>query len=526
MHVVFRCDASYQIGSGHVMRCLALADALSERGSFCTFVTRSHPGNSNDRIVDHGHGLYVLDAVAAAKRQLGSEIDYASWLGQPQSIDAEQTKDIVDQICPDMIIVDHYALDYLWHRKVGSDRSLMVIDDLANRRYECDLLLDQNFGRAVTDYDGLVAGGTKCLMGPTFALLRPEFKANRPKSLARRREIAKPMKLLISMGGTDIDNSSGRILTVLSNSPIRDELDVTVVLGHSAPNKDAVRDLIARSPIDAKLLSGVAEMAALFVDMDLAIGAAGGSVWERCCLGVPSLLLSIADNQKAAALALGNSGIAIDLGDLRVAGWENRLLETLEDLLRSDKLARLSTSAADLVDGRGSARVASHIISRLVHVREAKISDAKVVWEWRHAGGATQFYKSDSVVPYQEHLEWFSDALGDTQRLMLIIEFEGSAAAHIRFDLNGKARRTATISISIAPELRGRGLAQAFLIAGMDFAASKGFREICALVHRQNIASFKLFGSCGFREGERDGKFVKLYKALGEHQPNVTGAIG
>ncbi|MDN5873135.1 MAG: UDP-2,4-diacetamido-2,4,6-trideoxy-beta-L-altropyranose hydrolase, partial [Sinobacteraceae bacterium] len=205
MNVVFRADASLEIGTGHVMRCLTLANALRETGASCTFVCRAHEGHLGEHIRACGHALHLLPRVADFSPDDKTD-PYARWLGSTPEQDAEQTQAVLTSDC-DWLVVDHYGLDACWETRLRARaRHLLAIDDLANRRHDCELLLDQNLGRDARDYDGLVGDRTQRLIGPRYALLRPEFAQWREISLARRRQ-PRLQQLLITMGGVDRDNA-------------------------------------------------------------------------------------------------------------------------------------------------------------------------------------------------------------------------------------------------------------------------------------------------------------------------------
>ena len=186
MKITFRTDASLQIGTGHVMRCLTLADALAARGAYCQFICRAHDGNLIEFIRRKGLTAHPLPAGAALPRS-PTDPTHAAWLGATQAEDAEACAPILAAQRPDWLIVDHYALDARWERALAPHyRKLMVIDDLADRPHSCDLLLDQTFGRDAADYRPLVPADCRLLCGSHYALLRPEFAALRPYSLQRR----------------------------------------------------------------------------------------------------------------------------------------------------------------------------------------------------------------------------------------------------------------------------------------------------------------------------------------------------
>jgi len=362
MRIVFRTDASIVIGTGHVMRCLTLADVLREFGASCIFICREHPGHLLDLIRQRGYEAWPLPAGEGHFQKAGKSA-HAGWLGTDWQTDADQTYEMLGQQAVEWLVVDHYALDIEWESRLRPRcRNLMVIDDLADRPHDCDLLLDQNLGRREQDYCDLLTPSAHCLIGPQFALLRPDFAQWRERSLAQR-VTQKPKSLLISMGGTDHSNVTGKVLNCLRTCDLPSALTITVVMGPHAPWLAQVRTQAAEMPWSTRVLTGVSNMAQLMAASDLAIGAAGGTAWERCALGVPALLLVLAENQKAGAEALQKAGAAVvvqkvdDIGDalVRIIGSGT-----------PNVLRRLSQSAASLVDGGGAARVRQRMIDHHV----------------------------------------------------------------------------------------------------------------------------------------------------------------
>ncbi|MGD9710315.1 MAG: UDP-2,4-diacetamido-2,4,6-trideoxy-beta-L-altropyranose hydrolase, partial [Halothiobacillaceae bacterium] len=239
MSVAFRVDASLDIGTGHVMRCLTLADALAAGGAECRFICREHPGHLIEHIRGKGYRVDALP-VGASLLAINGEgrptesPPHAHWLGCRWETDAAETRAILCQDKPDWLVVDHYALDARWEKALkGSYKKLMVIDDLADRPHACDLLLDQNLGREPGDYEALVSAHCRRLIGPQYALLRPEFAALREYSLQRRRR-PEPRRLLITMGGMDQPNATGKVLEALKTCPLPSDCQITVVMGASA----------------------------------------------------------------------------------------------------------------------------------------------------------------------------------------------------------------------------------------------------------------------------------------------------
>jgi UDP-2,4-diacetamido-2,4,6-trideoxy-beta-L-altropyranose hydrolase len=354
MLIVFRVDASLQIGTGHVMRCLTLADALRAQGAECHFICGEHAGNLIKQIRARSYVAHLLPAGAhsLAWQELPDQPAHAGWLGCSQDQDVAACAPILAELHPDWLVVDHYALDARWEAALQPHyHKLMVIDDLADRSHQCDLLLDQNFGRTDEDYRLRVPAACTLLCGSNFALLRPEFTELRAYSLQRRK---KPQlkHLLISMGGVDKDNATARVLTALESSDLPADCRISVVMGATAPWLAEVRRQAAhmRWPVEVRV--NVADMAQLMADSDLAIGAAGATSWERCCLGLPSIMLVLADNQRFIAGRLHEVGAATLLDN----GFSD-----IGSRIKSLSLAHMGISAARIVDGQGTAQVVTRL---------------------------------------------------------------------------------------------------------------------------------------------------------------------
>lgn len=359
--ILFRTDASLQIGTGHVMRCLTLADALAARGAQCHFLCRAYEGNLIEIIRAKGHCVHTIPALPQGARSSANDIHvdapaHRHWLGASQAEDIDACAPVLEALRPDWLIVDHYALDARWERAFAPlCGRLMVIDDLADRPHECDVLLDQTIGRTAGDYAALVPAHCQLLCGSQYALLRPEFAELRPYSLQRR---AQPQlrHLLISMGGVDKGNATGQVLTALHESALPDDCGITVVMGMAAPWRDEVERQAQAMPWPTQVQTGVSNMAQLMADSDLAIGAAGATSWERCCLGLPTIMLVLAENQSAVARGLEQAGAARVIE--KEQGIQERLPALLAALLAAPQsLALMGEAASAVADGNGMSAV-------------------------------------------------------------------------------------------------------------------------------------------------------------------------
>lgn len=368
MKIAFRTDASLQMGSGHVMRCLTLADALKAQGADCHFISREHPGHLLEAIGQRGYKVnHLVGPVQTAQTAIKNIVNqtlnqhqeptHTAWLGCSWQADAQETTAILANLQPDWLVLDHYALDQRWEEAVAPHyRQLLVIDDLADRPHRCDLLLDQNLGRQPQDYAALVPAHCQLLIGPHFALLRPEFAALRPYSLQRRQAQPALRQLLITMGGVDQPNATGQVLQALKTCALPQECRITVVMGLTAPWLQNVRELAAQMPWPTEVVVNVTDMAQRMADSDLAIGAAGSTSWERCCLGLPTLMVVLAENQEETAVHLQNAGAA---NCLEFSGLLHQDLHAqLQGLIdQPEQLGQMSTCASAITDGLGVERM-------------------------------------------------------------------------------------------------------------------------------------------------------------------------
>lgn len=375
--IVFRADASLDIGSGHVMRCLTLADALKARGADCHFICREHHGHLLEVIRQRGYKEYSLAThVARAQTAIKNiaeessspqqEPAHAAWLSSTWQTDAQETATILASLQPDWLVVDHYALDLRWEEALAQHYGkLLVIDDLADRAHCCNVLLDQNLGRQPQDYAKLVPEECQILTGPHYALLRPEFAALRPYSLQRRQGQTRLGKLLVTMGGVDQDNATGQVLQALKTCTIPADCRVTVVMGLTAPWLPNVREIAEHMPWPTEVVVNVNDMAQRMANSDLAIGAAGSTSWERCCLGLPTLMVVLADNQRDIAIGLERVGAAIALDQHNTDKFGVELKNAITKFTSNENFSiNFSLAASAVTNGRGTNLLADQILRK------------------------------------------------------------------------------------------------------------------------------------------------------------------
>lgn len=360
MKIAIRADASVQIGSGHVMRCITLADELRQSGAEVTFISRRHEGNLNGLIHRKGFRLLELESTSQCTLDGTSQSAYANWLGVSQDEDARETIAALDGATPDWLIVDHYAIDEAWEKMLRPHvRNIMVIDDLANRMHDCDLLLDQNYVKDPRQrYEGLVPPSCTRLLGPSYALLRREFALARTKVKQRTGEVK---RVFLFFGGVDPDNMTGKALEALMVPSLCD-LDVDVVLGSANPHKEVLQELVGQRP-RTNLHVQVDNIATLMSQADLAVCAGGSSTWERLCLGLPSLVVTIAENQEPFTSALHEEGSLRWLGRSGSVDC-GAIASAIKSAIDCPLINREeSEQGSRLVDGNGAGRVVEMIMA-------------------------------------------------------------------------------------------------------------------------------------------------------------------
>jgi len=445
------------------------------------------------RITDAGHEFQRIPASPEMPRQ-GVKWEEPPFSADAQLADAAATEDAVGST--DWIVVDHYLLDRCWHTagRRFADR-ILVIDDLANRSYDCDILLDQNFGRSVEDYRALVPDDARILVGASFAPLRPEFARERPAALERRQAGGRVRRILVSMGTADPGGITARVLEQLL--AVGSEYAMDVVLGPQATSLDHVRELAARY-LNISVHVDSERMAEFMAEADIAIGAAGTTSWERCCLGLPSIAIVLAENQRLAATNLERAGAAF-------LAESPEVIPALFRRMADDERMRLSmiAAAAAVTDGNGARRIAEAMIGQTPEIdneptiRPATPEDSRMVWLWRNDDMTRTLSQTRAPIPWPDHRSWWDKTLASTDRQLLIAEVRSVAVAALRFDHVGEDEFE--VSINLAPSARGSGLGGRILAeACKTFEEKRAPVSLTATIHTENPASRRIFEKVGF----------------------------
>lgn len=350
MNVVFRADASTRIGSGHVVRCVTLAEELRRRGAAITFVCREMPGDYIDWLAARGISCESLPPAMPSSVPFQGD-------GIPLEQEIAQVRERLTVLGDtDWMVVDHYALDAKWETAIrGQVGRILCIDDLSNRPHDCDLLLDQNQSAHRAAYPSLVPEGCVMLLGPSFALLREDWA--RPRDSGDRDP--DDLRILVSFGGSDPTGETLKAIEAIK-ACAQPGWRAEVVAGAGGKHIEAIREASEREHW-INFHGQVENMPGLARSCDLAIGGGGVSALERCALGLPSLVIAVADNQVAACEALTGAGAIEYLGlskGVSAADLQQALLNLAGKPARRDSIARCGRL---LVDGKGTSRVATEI---------------------------------------------------------------------------------------------------------------------------------------------------------------------
>jgi UDP-2,4-diacetamido-2,4,6-trideoxy-beta-L-altropyranose hydrolase len=474
MKVLIRADASSAIGTGHVMRCLALADALATAGHEVAFASAALPDRLAARISARAFRIVPIDP----EHDLDGTLSVASAEGSTWAV------------------IDHYGLDAEWVSGIrAAALRVLLVDDLADRPvYPANLVLNTNAYARRAAYRGRT--DARLLVGPRYALLRSEFA--RYATWQRRTGDARAMTILVTMGGADPAGLTLPAVEALLGSAGLAGHRLLVPLGSANPRAAEVRarlDGIER----VELLPEVDDMSALMEQADLAVASAGSTCWELAYMQLPAIMIPIADNQVRVAASLVEAGVALRL-DPDGSGAPPTLAAAVAGLA-ADPGHRAAMSAAGrrLVDGRGAGRVARAMMTADLVLRPATAGDAALLFGWANDAATRAASFRPEPIPWPTHVEWLDRRLAADDCLLLVGEHGegGEAIGQVRFDR--ESQDVAVISVSVAPSARGAGYAPALIDAGTRAAFARWpIDAIRAEIRSANVASLASFADAGF----------------------------
>jgi UDP-2,4-diacetamido-2,4,6-trideoxy-beta-L-altropyranose hydrolase len=493
MTVLFRADASAEIGTGHVMRCLALAGAVKALGEECVFVCRDIPRLLAERITGDGHSLQLLILTDGDNTAKAAEVPYAYWLKAPWRDDAVETSEIADEVGAQWIVVDHYGLDADWEQAVATaDRNVAAMDDLADRRHAAALVSDPSLVVEPHDrYKDLTSPGSQLLLGPRYAALRSEFADAPPRLPAPGGEA---MRFLIAFGGVDAAGMTRVAIEALA-AIVEVGDHAHVVVGAAHEGRAAIAGRCAELGWTCHVNSS--RMGQLMAATDLAIGAGGSMVWERMAMGLPTIAIIVADNQRDQVNEAARLGllVAMEQADASVEALQAQIRSLRGN---SGLREKMSASCRRRVDGKGAVRIARRLAPCPVKLRPATEADSADLLEWRNDEFIRMVSHNTEIISPEDHALWLAGTLNNPAKRLLIGFDNDGVLGVVRFD---KGPSNAEVSIYLAPQRLGSGLGPNLLMAGEAAMAEHwpDVPEILAEVLPTNRASKDLFLSCGYR---------------------------
>lgn len=472
MRYLFRADASEGIGSGHIMRCVSLADELKLRGAHTCFVSLDLPTHLESLVKHKGHEVRRLPEMVR-----GNEF-----------ADAQATIEDEQELAA--CVVDHYQLGQSWESRVMAQAPVLAVDDLG-RPHLTRWVLDQNFyedphvryNRDCPDY-------VQLLLGPSFALLRSEFSKARTSARIRNGEVK---HVLVFLGGMDANNLTAIALKAIDQG-LPSSVKVTVIAGATHPDLQGLKSwCVLRG--NAQLDIQVSDMTPHLLSADLAIGAGGSSTWERCACGLPTVAICSADNQREVILESARAGFIWGIDHVPSSLELASVLKALADA--PYLVHHLSKQALQVTDARGAARVADLLMPKEVQIRTVTSFDARMIFEWRTSSEINGASRNTTSFSFEHHCTWLDQVLRDPQRQLLIGLYEGREIGVVRFDIEGDC---AEVSIYLAPSATGAGLGRALLTAGESRLRQEypNVTRIDAWVNADNIRSFQFFHHLGY----------------------------
>lgn len=467
--LLIRADASPEMGAGHVMRCIALAQAWKKSKGEVTFVAADMLAFALERIRNEGFEVELLTARPASRE------------------DAFSTKAIAEKHQAGWLVIDgyHFGFDYLQAIRSRGNKILLIDDEGGRDVSVADVVLNQNLHAAAEMYPERERTAF-LLLGTHFVLLRQEFAESGPE---QARQIPKTAtKILVTVGGGTPPKAFNEILAAVG--ALGPHVEVAVAAGESPQTRDI--NFTARM----SFLGTRPNMAPIMAWADLAVAAAGSTCWELCRMGVPSILIDLAQNQRPLGRELSSRGMATYIpGENATAA---NLLLALKALLPDEYRRReMSEKGMKLIDGRGAQRVVAALRAQGINLRQAMREDAQLLWNWRNDPVVRSASFSGQSISWEEHCDWMAQSLDDKDCQIWVAEETGCPLATLR------AKKTreggAELAITVAPEFRGQGLAPFLIRMAVQRAATTwGLSEIQALIKPQNLSSIKAFEDAGF----------------------------
>lgn len=477
-----RVDSSARIGTGHLVRCLTLANKLRSRGEDVIFLSQSLANDMSSQVTDAGFEVLNVDT---------SRTNHES----PEERDALESLRLIKSRSINRVILDHYDLSLGWEEQIGKEvDQVFVIDDLFHRRHHSDLLLNQNLVPPNDDaYSGSDHGARHVLIGPKFALLQDEYASVRT---IRPADNSRVERISVFMGGSDPDNATDLVLRSLNAIDLTD-IAVDVVIGQANSHRTQLVEKFGSNPAFT-FHTGFSSLATLFNESDLALGAGGTTNWERMCLGVPSIVIDIAENQREICVELARAGLIEYLGSFQSVRQTD--IQNAVEKLRSDQDRRnqYSWQGQIAVDGLGTNRIVETLLpsdSESLSLRRTRIGDMTLYFNWVNEFSVRQNSINSQPIPWHVHEEWFKSRIDNPNSQMYVLCAGDLPCGQVRFEKSGEEW---TIDYSLDVLVRGRGWGKTLVSKALAELRKSSTGKIVANVKTSNLASRQIFHELHF----------------------------
>jgi UDP-2,4-diacetamido-2,4,6-trideoxy-beta-L-altropyranose hydrolase len=474
-----RADANSQIGTGHIMRCISLAQAWQDQGGAVTFISHCESDALKDRI--QGEGFRFIALAHASP----DPYDLQFTLSTFKSESANQKK---------WLVLDGYHFTPKYQKAIRDEGiHLLVIDDMNHLPYyHADILLNQNIHAPDLKYH--CDKDTTLLMGTRYVLLRREFLKYRDF----KRQIPDQAKnILVTLGGGDPDNVTLKVIEALKllNKP---NIMAKIIIGPANPHQETIGKAIASARFEAELLTNPPNMPELMAWADLAVSASGSTCWELAFMGVPSIVLILAENQAAVAEYLMNKKAVLNLGIFAECSKEH--ISDACKILIGSSIARTSLlqQSKMLINGPGPNQVIKSMNSNNITLREVKDLDRELIWQWANDEETRKVSYSQAHISWDEHIRWFDSVLRqNNHRFYIANNGNKKPVGQIRFASDDK---DTIVSFSVAPDSRRRGYGKEILVKAVKKLFNEtNTKQILAYVKSENMSSLRVFQKAGFR---------------------------
>ena len=502
MKVLFRVNASREIGTGHLSRCSVLAKEAKRLSVASVFITNKLESHQVTRLKSDGNEIFEVASDPGGDIDNRTNPDWDSTgYARSETDDAERILECMSSISPDIIILDSYQLGQGWIDRVRSQITarILVIDDLRRPLTDVDLLVDQNLGAELRKD---MPQARRLLFGPRYAILDRQYRIARERLLSSR-----PVRdrIVISVGGSDVTNLTLKYLRIVK-AVLGLDAAIDVVIG---PNQSLSDDLISETKgmKALRIWHNLECLADLFSRASLALGAGGTSSWERACLGVPSLISSVAQNQRQNCVSLSEVGAAIDLGDSLALGIDagcatlSKLFENPERLTAMEHRSKL------LVDGLGCRRVMKVLMQSEddLNLREVTERDVDLLFSWRNELEVQRNSFKSQEVSWEEHERWFHGFVRNRNSPLYILEADDLPVGQLRIQVEDNI---GTLTYSVDQDFRGRGYGKYMIMRAKSISNRLSLVQLLATVRSSNKASRQVFEQCGFALCSEDGEFL------------------